>query len=258
MKLGPYARSAPYYDFVYESIVDYEGECDLLEAIFQRYGERKVETVLDLGCGTGNHAMILSSRGYRVVGIDRSEEFVRLAIEKSRTLKNAPSFLVGDMTRLDLRERFDALICMFGGFGYIPRERLLDTMRGFAERLKEGGLLIFEFWNTGGVKPGHTSWFEREAEHLTLIRLSGSEFEPNSGVLEASMKYYVIRAGRLEEAFEELHRLTTYLRKDMRDTLRRAGLKPLAMLDWDRKVLETPHRKTFRILAVAKLPGPRR
>ena len=50
------------YDALYAD-KDYDAECDLLERIFRRVG-RPVRTVLDLGCGTGAHAVRLAQRGY--------------------------------------------------------------------------------------------------------------------------------------------------------------------------------------------------
>ncbi len=253
MKMAPYAKSAPYYDLIYESIVDYEKECDLLEDIFQEHAEREVGKIIDLGCGTGNHAITLSSRGYEVLGVDQSETFIRQAREKARKLERPPSFQVGDMSNLRIEDHFDALICMFGGFGYIAKDQVPLALRGFADVTKGGGLLVFEFWNTRGVIPGYESWLVRESGDTTLIRLSKSEFEPSSGVLSSSMKHYVLKGRNLEDAFEELHRLTTYVRKEMRQYLRHEGLRSVAMFDWDRKVLEPAHPEAFRILNVARI-----
>ena len=44
-----YAKS---YDELYAD-KDYEAECDLIERVLRTYGEGKIATILDLGCGTG-------------------------------------------------------------------------------------------------------------------------------------------------------------------------------------------------------------
>src|SRR3972149_442231 len=71
---------AEFYDYLYQD-KDYERECDFIEAAFNKYGCR-VKTILDLGCGTGGHALILSRRGYHVVGVDRSREMIGIAKRK--------------------------------------------------------------------------------------------------------------------------------------------------------------------------------
>src|SRR5438477_349480 len=51
---------------------DYEGECGLIVEAVQRFGLDPTRSILDLGCGTGGHAIPLARRGYEVVGVDRS------------------------------------------------------------------------------------------------------------------------------------------------------------------------------------------
>ena len=47
------------YDLLYQD-KDYDAECDLIESLFKNYGESGIKSVLDLGCGTGNHAVPLA------------------------------------------------------------------------------------------------------------------------------------------------------------------------------------------------------
>jgi len=77
---------ADQYDLLY-SDKNYEAECDLIEEVFRRYAKSSVETILDLGCGTGGHAFPLARRGYRVTGVDRSAEMLAHAREKTSVLQ---------------------------------------------------------------------------------------------------------------------------------------------------------------------------
>ena len=70
------------YDALYHD-KDYERECDFLEAIFRKYS-KKVKTILDLGCGTAGHALILARRGYEVVGVDRSVTMLDYSPKESK------------------------------------------------------------------------------------------------------------------------------------------------------------------------------
>jgi len=71
---------ADQYDLLYHD-KDYEAECDLLEEVFRRYGQEPIKSILDLGCGTGNHAILLARRGYRVTGVDLSADMLAHARE---------------------------------------------------------------------------------------------------------------------------------------------------------------------------------
>ncbi|MCK5171492.1 MAG: methyltransferase domain-containing protein, partial [Bacteroidales bacterium] len=46
------------------------GECDFIEKEIEY---KKQARILDIGCGTGRHAIELTKRAYKVTGIDLSE-----------------------------------------------------------------------------------------------------------------------------------------------------------------------------------------
>jgi ubiquinone/menaquinone biosynthesis C-methylase UbiE len=70
------------YDAFYQK-KDYEAECDLIERLFKTYASAQIKTVLDLGCGTGNHTISLARRGFEVIGVDRSESMLAQARKKA-------------------------------------------------------------------------------------------------------------------------------------------------------------------------------
>ena len=61
--------------------VGYEKRADFLEKLFRR-SRIPVHTVLDLACGTGSLSVLLAEHGYRVIGVDLSEEMLAVADEK--------------------------------------------------------------------------------------------------------------------------------------------------------------------------------
>src|SRR5207302_11483617 len=88
---GAYRRFARYYDLIYHGLVNYEGDVDFLENVFQKF-HIDPKTVLDLGCGTGNHDLPLARRGYRATGIDRTRAMLSLARKMGATLRPPPRF----------------------------------------------------------------------------------------------------------------------------------------------------------------------
>src|SRR5207245_8879547 len=97
------------YDLLYPDNAS-PAECDLIENIFHRYGDTPISRVLDLGCGTGNHAFPLASRGYEVVGIERSESMLAQACNKLAHAPTTPklSYRAGDIRSVKLDREFDA------------------------------------------------------------------------------------------------------------------------------------------------------
>ena len=106
---------ADQYDLLYAD-KDYEAECDSLEQVFHQYGNDPIRTILDLGCGTGNHVFPLSQRGYQVTGVDFSVEMLTQAERKAKANPaiagyNPPTFHQGDIRNVDLGQQFDAVCC---------------------------------------------------------------------------------------------------------------------------------------------------
>ena len=121
-------------------------ECDIIEEVFRCCAEKPVESILDLGCGTGNHAIPLSKRGYLVTGADRSLEMVECAqnkIETSRTsLYKIPRFIQADIRALKIDQKFDAVITMFAVLGYQNTNRdLSDTLKNHQDAHESCGHL---------------------------------------------------------------------------------------------------------------------
>jgi ubiquinone/menaquinone biosynthesis C-methylase UbiE len=57
--------------------------------------------VIDIGCGTGENAMYLASRGLVVVGVDAAPTAIERAQEKARLRASAATFLVADALALE-------------------------------------------------------------------------------------------------------------------------------------------------------------
>jgi SAM-dependent methyltransferase len=145
------ASYARIYDAAYVE-KDYERECDLIEECFRRFARRSVRSVLDLGCGTGGHALPLAARGYDVAGVDLSEHMVAVAREKAAATDLAVELRRGDLRTVRLARRFDAVLMMFAVLGY---QRTDDDVRSalatVREHLEPGGLLVLDCWHGPGV-----------------------------------------------------------------------------------------------------------
>jgi SAM-dependent methyltransferase len=255
--MGLYGKFAEHYDLIYKTMVNYEKETDDLEKIFKKFCERKPKSVLDIGCGTGSHSLLLSKRGYHVAGIDISERMVEEARRKAKEEKADVEFFVQDMRKIDLNKKFDCAICMFGGFGYVLTNwDLAKVFSGLKRHLEENGLFIFEFWSVGGVRPSpNKSWLKIKESGLTLYRLSESDFDPLTNVLIIDFHFIEVREHKAVKTFDETHKIRCYTLPEMRKYLEENSFELVAAYDWDVKDVQefkTPGRETFRILAVAK------
>lgn len=141
------------YDAMYAD-KDYQSECDQLEWAYERFGEFPIESIVDIGCGTGMHSWELARRGYRLTGIDQSADMLSLARGKSADVNpvNVPTFKQGDAVNFDLNQEFDAAIMMFAVISYLStNELLLEGLKNVSKHLKKGGLFLADFWYGPGV-----------------------------------------------------------------------------------------------------------
>lgn len=98
-----------------------------------------VGRVLDVGCGTGEHALLAGSLGHEAVGVDTSIRAIELAEAKATGRGVAARFVVADALRLgDLGEQFDTVLdCgLFHVLDDGERERYVDSL---AEVVPRGG-----------------------------------------------------------------------------------------------------------------------
>jgi predicted TPR repeat methyltransferase len=56
MKMKVFKDYADFYDSLYED-KNYQEECNFVKHVFETYSEKKVNSILDLGCGTGSHVL---------------------------------------------------------------------------------------------------------------------------------------------------------------------------------------------------------
>ncbi len=105
---------------------------------------RSGESILDLGCGTGELAMAIATSGARVVGLDASAEMIAAARERAPALE----WIVGDGEALAFDDAFDAV---FSNAALHWMTRAEAAARGIARALKPGGRLVAELGGAGCV-----------------------------------------------------------------------------------------------------------
>jgi ubiquinone/menaquinone biosynthesis C-methylase UbiE len=144
-------------------------------------------SILDAGCGTGDTALFLASRGNKVTGIDFLEEPINRAKRKAAERGLVVTFLVKDATTLkDWSERFDNVIDS-GLFHVFSDEDRKKYVEGLATVLKTGGrvfLMCFSNEEPGTQGPRRVSQNElhgafAEGWAIESIRPERFEVVPN-------------------------------------------------------------------------------
>jgi SAM-dependent methyltransferase len=244
---GAYAGA---YDALYGD-KDYEGECDLIESLFAEYGSGPVRSVLDLGCGTGGHALLLSARGYEVVGVERSPQMLALARVKAG---GAVELHEGDIRSLELGRELDAALMMFAVLGYqLEDADVLDALASARRHLRPGGLLLFDVWYGPAVLS------QRPSERVKTIDAAGVRIERTaSGELDAAARICTVtfrvrrfEGDRLAVETEERHRMRFFFPRELAVLLEQSGLELVRLGAFPEPERE-PDESTWNALAVAR------
>jgi ubiquinone/menaquinone biosynthesis C-methylase UbiE len=119
--------------------------------------------LLDVPCGNGRLSLELARQGYRVTGVDISEEF----IEEARATSNTggtpgPQFLLGDMRRIEGEAIYDGAYCFGNSFGFLAYADMEDFLKGIARALKPGARFVIE---TGMTAESIIQKFEAHASY---------------------------------------------------------------------------------------------
>lgn len=182
------------------------GECDFLEAEFNR--DRSMR-VLDIGCGTGRHAIELAKRGYTVTGVDLSEGQLARARENAANAGVKIDFQKQDARSLPFVNEFDAAIMLCeGGFSLMETDEMnFDILKGATRALKDRGRFIFttlnglfplfqsvEKFHASQAVEGASAFLKSSFDLMTFRDHSTIEFMDDSGkkmTLDCNERYYM-------------------------------------------------------------------
>lgn len=118
-----YTFLSRYYDYMLKH-VDYEAWYKFLRNVMTSYIDKPVN-VLELGCGTGKFGPKFSSDDFKITGIDKSIEMLKIA--KLRAYKN---FKVAcyDITNFHLKKKFDFIFCVHDTLNYLLNYKQINKL----------------------------------------------------------------------------------------------------------------------------------
>lgn len=211
-----YSKTADIYDKVY-GFKDYNDEAKRIRELIS-LEHPSAKTILDVACGTAEHAKLLSS-DYSLDGIDLQPEFVAIASAK------VPHgiFKVADMRSFDMGKRYDVIQCLFSSIGYLTsEEEVVQALECFKRHLNPNGVMLVEPWLGPDQWTCGLPWMMTVDEpNLKICRMNVSAKEGRVSILNF---HYMVADPSGVSQFEETHRLALYTVEEMLGCFEKANL----------------------------------
>jgi ubiquinone/menaquinone biosynthesis C-methylase UbiE len=248
-------KHADYYDIFYAE-KNYQEEVDFVVGCIQQYGQSSGKRMLELACGTGEHAQKFATHGFQVLATDYSKDMLAHASKKFSGQN--PQFDLQDMRELSAElGSFDCVVSLFDSIGYVQTNEAIDTvMTGVKRVLVPSGLFIFEFWHAAAMLSGFDSVRVRrwDLDGRELLRISETKLDIDKHL--AHVRYTIFEEqpdgqyGHLEETQSNRY----FSKPEMNRILGQNGFQPLAWFDGFRDETRITN-ETWHIVVVAQAKG---
>lgn len=249
----PFQSYSNYYDKLYQE-KDYKKECDFLEEIFRKYSAIPTKSILDLGCGTGGHSLILAERGYQTTGVDLSERMLEIAKKKAKEKNQNIDFVQGNIKNINLGKKFDAVISMFAVVGYLTETKdIISALERAGRHLDKGGIFTFDCWFGPAVLVQNPEKREKiiKEDGETIKRTALPTLNLLNQTVEVDYEVSKIKEGQVIERINEKHKMRFFFPQEIKYFLKTAGFEVIKICPF-MELDKEPGIQDWNISVIAK------
>ena len=229
---------AAYYDLLYED-KSYDEEAAFVAKLIRDHAPR-AQSILELGCGTGKHALALAQQSFSLTGIDLSPGMVDRANTRL-SAADLPSgikakFDIGDVRTARFDQTFDAVVSLFHVMSYqTANSDLIETIRTASAHLAAGGLFVFDCWHGPAVLSTRPEVRVKRCENsqLKVFRVAEPVMHPERNVVDVHYTVWIEQkpTGAITR-LSELHPMRYLFYPELEMMLAAEGLKIQHTCEW--------------------------
>ena len=216
------------YDQFYKK-KDYIKECDYLENLFKKYNQ-SINSILDIGCGTGGHLIELKKRGYDVTGIDKSQYMLDIAKEKMEKDNIRCELYCSDIINFNIERKFDVVISMFTVMGYMnSNNKLSQACKNIFNHINSNGNFIFDAWHGSAVlmDPPRKISRNQVSNNKEFIRHTHPKLNTFNHTVSVNYNFIEKENGKTNFSEQETHVVRYFFPQEITYILREIGFKKI-------------------------------
>lgn len=232
-----------YYNLLYKD-KDYAAEADYIAHLL---GNAK--TVFEMGCGTGKHAKLLTSKGYKMFGIDLSKTM----LEQAKAL--GIDCEQGDVRTFRAGRKFDAVISLFHVASYQTLDEDINNyFKTAAAHLNKGGKFIFDVWHKQAVlaQVPEKRTKTLENDDIKVVRYCVPNHIKEKDMVEVNYTIEVTdKSSGKTETIKECHPMRYFSNEDIVNFASKNGFKIVKSEEW--LTHKTPGSDTWGVCYVCEV-----
>lgn len=230
--MNTFLNYSKYYDLLY-SDKNYQAEADFVISTIRKFRPDS-KTVLNLGCGTGNHDLLLANSNYDITGVDLSERMISIA--KKKDLNKTCRYIQGDAKSIDLNQKFDVVIALFHVLSYQnSNDDVLQFFSTIERHLNHDGIAIFDYWYAPAVlnlKP-QSKTKTAESDYLSIVRHTTSDLELENKIARVNFDVQIHdKKNNIFENLKEKHSMRYFFTDEIYEFLRKSNLSIILNKEW--------------------------
>jgi len=205
----------------------YDFECVLIESQFKRYGAEPAPRILDIGCGTGNHAVRLARRGYHVHGIDPSEPMLEIGRQKASAWDVDVEFEVASLEGVGetsaacmarVEGLYDGAIIMSTVLGYVSKnDEIIGGLKALRGLLRDGAVVVADlWWGPAVLVQGPSTRFQEFSQGSDrVMRLAEGSYNSRTQIYRTLISVWVQSGDRIKRMAREDHNIRTFFPEEL-------------------------------------------
>ena len=219
-KKAAYAHLAKWFEYLNDDC-GYENWSQYLITKLARY---PLSEGVDIGCGGGWFTRAFQKHGYQMTGLDISPEMLDFAQETAFKNGLRSEYILGDITKTKLPQRFDFATAINDCVNYIPKNKLLSAFKNVRGGLKKGGIFLFDISSERKFKEKIANTVSVD-DRDDVTYLSFNREETDGVRMEVTL--FVKGENGAYQRLDETHRQYCYTETEIVDALENSGFQLL-------------------------------